>query len=67
MCGGEGSMRCIQCGPAAVFCYTCDVALHCIHFPLHDRQIWREGFYMPVSPAVHLSDEGDLLRQGDAA
>ena len=36
VCRGESSVRCIQCGPAAVFGNTCDVGLHCVHFSLDE-------------------------------
>lgn len=57
---GKGCIRCHQCGPKNLLCFSCDEEYHKLN-PLHDRDIFHEGFFQPVAPTVSLDSNGDLI------
>ena len=50
-------IRCRDCGPTALLCNNCDKTIHDAK-PLHDRDIWVNGFYQPVPPTETVSTDG---------
>jgi hypothetical protein len=50
-------VRCRHCGPTALLCSNCDEATHETN-PLHDREIWVNGFYQPVPPTETVLTDG---------
>ena len=59
----KGCIRCHQCGPKNLLCFSCDEEYHKLN-PLHDRDIFHEGFFQPVAPTVSLDSNGDLITTG---
>ena len=53
-------IRCHQCGIQAVICVDCDEEIH-LRNPLHDREIFYEGFFNPVAPTISMDSSGDLI------
>ena len=50
-------VRCRHCGPTALLCNSCDETTHETK-PLHDRDIWVNGFYQPVPPTETVLTDG---------
>lgn len=56
--------RCHQCGPGQVVCTACDASIH-QQKPLHDRQVWLDGFWLPIAPTItRTGTEASLSSQG---
>lgn len=56
--------RCHQCGPGQLVCTACDASIH-QQKPLHDRQVWLDGFWLPVAPTItKTGTEASLSSQG---
>ena len=58
-CSKERAIRCLDCGPGVLLCDSCDEALHQMK-PLHDREIWINGFYQQVAPTETVLSDGSL-------
>ena len=56
----QACVRCHNCGLKNVLCVTCDEEVH-NKKPLHDREIFHEGFFKPVAPTVSLDSNGNLI------
>ena len=52
-------VRCLQCGPSVLLCNSCDEASHKMK-PLHDREIWINGFYQRITPTETVLSDGSL-------
>ena len=65
LCGVEmAQFRCHQCGPGQVLCTACDSNIH-QQKPLHDRQVWLDGFWLPIAPTItSTGTEVSLSSQG---
>jgi hypothetical protein len=50
---------CRQCGPTVLLCNKCDMTVHETK-PLHDRDVWLNGFYQPVPPTETVLSDGSL-------
>lgn len=55
----QGLVKCIHCG-MKILCTQCDDEEHKKN-PLHDREIFRDGFFKPVPPNVSLDSNGDVI------
>jgi len=55
-------IRCIECGPAKLFCGKCDQDIHCV-LPLHDRELWKDGYFQPIPPTT-VCLGGEVAYQG---
>ena len=58
----QGLVKCIHCG-MKILCTQCDDEEHRKNL-LHDREIFHDGFFKPVSPNVLLGSNGDLITVG---
>ena len=57
-------LRCSECGPYHLLCVECDPDIHWM-YPLHDREIWKDGFFQFVPPHITLDVESmTLVEQG---
>ena len=52
-------VRSLHCGPSVLLCNSCDEASHKMK-PLHDREIWIDGFYQPLTPTETVLLDGSL-------
>jgi hypothetical protein len=50
-------IRCRNCGPTVLLCNNCDETTHETK-PLHDRDIWVNGFYQSVPPTETVLTDG---------
>ena len=50
----EAVLRCRQCGVLQYLCAQCDDDTHCSQ-PLHDREVWLDGYFQPISPTQSVS------------
>ena len=59
-----GRFRCHQCGSGQVLCTVCDAHIH-QQKPLHDRQVWLDGFWLPIAPTTtFIETEASMSSQG---
>ena len=56
-------LRCHQCGPRILICSVCDEKIHKKN-PLHDRDVWMNGFFQEIPPTASVSDDGSLAYIG---
>ena len=60
----DAILRCSECGPHHLLCVECDRDIHWM-YPLHDREIWKDGFFQFVPPHITLDVESmTLVEQG---
>ena len=60
ICGCKTAViRCHQCGPRVLMCSTCDAELH-EKKPLHDRDVWTNGFFQEIPPTTTVLGDGSL-------
>ena len=52
-------IRCHQCGPRVLMCSNCDERIH-EQKPLHDRDVWMNGFFQEISPTDAVLEDGSL-------
>ena len=58
MCRDDTAVvRCRNCGPTVLLCTNCDETTHQTK-PLHDRDIWVNGFYQSVPPTETILTDG---------
>jgi hypothetical protein len=50
----EAMLRCRQCGVLQYLCAQCDDETHQSE-PLHDREVWLNGYFQPISPTQSVS------------
>ena len=58
MSADEALIRCHQCGPGNL-CSMCDDVVHS-KLPLHDREIFDDGYYRPVPSSETISQDGAM-------
>jgi hypothetical protein len=57
-------LRCCDCGPCNLLCGDCDREVHWLH-PLHDREVWKDGFFQYIPPHITIDSETlSLVEQG---
>ena len=60
ICGNNAAViRCLQCGPRLLMCSSCDNEVH-VKKPLHDRDVWMNGFFQEIPPTTIVNDDGSL-------
>ena len=60
ICGSNAAViRCHQCGPRLLMCSSCDNEVH-VKKPLHDRDVWMNGFFQEIPPTTIVNDDGSL-------
>ena len=60
ICGCKTAViRCHQCGPRVLMCSSCDAELH-EKKPLHDRDVWTNGFFQEIPPTTTVLGDGLL-------
>ena len=60
VCGSNAAViRCHQCGPRLLMCSSCDNEIH-VKKPLHDRDVWINGFFREIPPTTIMVDDGSL-------
>ena len=52
-------IRCHQCGPSILMCSSCDIEVH-TKKPLHDRDVWVNGFFQEIAPTTIMLDDGSF-------
>ncbi|XP_028415546.1 uncharacterized protein LOC114538616 isoform X3 [Dendronephthya gigantea] len=58
LCGEDRAVvRCRHCGPDALLCNNCDETAY-EKKPLHDRDIWINGFYQAIPPTETVLPDG---------
>ena len=55
-------IRCCQCSSSMLLCSGCDSGVHQIiqKNPLHDRDVWINGFFQDAPPTVTALEDGSL-------
>ncbi|XP_028417750.1 uncharacterized protein LOC114542274 [Dendronephthya gigantea] len=56
---GCAVVRCHECGPRVLLCSACDEKVHETN-PLHDRDVWVNGFFQEIPPTTIVSEDGSL-------
>ena len=60
ICGSNAAViRCHQCGPRLLMCSSCDNEVR-VKKPLHDRDVWMNGFFQEIPPTTIVIDPLDL-------
>jgi hypothetical protein len=63
MCSAKACLRCLDCGPGVLLCVLCDDRVH-FSSPCHDREVWLEDHFHPLSPRESVDDQGSIIAQG---
>ncbi|XP_028403925.1 uncharacterized protein LOC114526511 [Dendronephthya gigantea] len=64
-CPNDAQLRCKQCGVFQYLCVNCDEEVHQCQ-PLHDREVWINGYFQYILPTESITDDGKLVPVGRA-
>lgn len=59
----EAVLRCRQCGVLRYICRECDDDVH-ENNPLHDREVWLDGYFQYIKPTQSISSDGKICSIG---
>lgn len=59
----EAMLRCRQCGIIQYLCVSCDNEVHQCQ-PLHDREVWFNGYFQHILPTQSVSGDGIIVEVG---